>query len=66
MTEYTTFDQKPSRSEAPAACQWDDCDTQPQQAVRFVDPDEYVCYCSEHTDEVFRELPRAKYRGYIR
>lgn len=66
MSEFTSFQEKPSRADAPATCQWDDCDTKPQQTVRFVNPAEYVCYCSEHTDEIFRELPGAKYRGYIR
>lgn len=66
MADWTNFETKPSRSDAPAECQFRGCDTRPERWVRFKSPKEYVCYCAEHVEEALsRGSQRAK-SGHIR
>jgi hypothetical protein len=56
---------KPTQAEAPAECAFRDCDRRPTETVRFRDPPEYVCYCSDHAG-VVNTYAGAKYRSRLR
>ena len=67
MSDYITFDEKPTLDDAPAACQYGACESSPFAWVRYRnDPVEYVCYCRDHADACLVEFPGAKAMGRLR
>ena len=65
MREYKSYDSRPSADDAPDDCQYNVCKNNPRYYVKFRAPDEYVCYCTEHADEVYSQ-PTAKVRSILR
>jgi len=59
------FEAKPGRNDAPDACQYRGCSGLPTHVVRFREPAEYLCYCSDHSQTVY-DSPYAKYRSQLR
>jgi hypothetical protein len=51
MTDFTVFEDRPDRDDAPAACQYEGCDDVPTHYVLYRTPKEYVCYCQMHAGE---------------
>jgi len=60
------FEEKPSRDDAPDTCQYRGCDDRPEKAIRFRDPQEYLCYCWGHATDVYDDHSDAKYRTRLR
>lgn len=61
---YVYFSSKPDREDVKNAnslneCQWNGCSKRINATVRFGDPREYVCYCSNHGKEA-HIMDRAK------
>jgi len=54
MSEYDGFKERPSLSEAPDECRFNGCDVRPKYYVKFIKPKEYVCYCTDHAEQVYR------------
>ena len=67
MSEYTTYQSKPTQDDAPDTCQYAECTTRPSVWVRYRnEPAEYVCYCQEHGDACLVEFTDAKSLGRLR
>jgi len=59
------FSSKPTLDTAPATCQRVGCDIPPKWTIRYINPDEYLCFCDEHSHEE-KARAQAKYRAFLR
>jgi len=57
---------KPTHESAPDECAYTSCEKHPTMTIRFQEPKEYVCYCTDHSEQVFQEREYAKYRSKLR
>jgi len=64
MTRLTRLE-KPTLESAPDVCAYQGCEKAPTMTVRFRDPNEYVCYCTDHAEKAFNQHPHAKYRSKL-